>query len=222
MDPYESQAMEIARLEDLPKLIEVECSDADCRTQMWLRKLSKSYRYRGYLANWFWQSLGSKPLVPGYVSSPGAVDERPGDKAPPLEDRRRPDRPVDRLAEGAPDPARSAEGPYFGPERMTIVKSDFRYLIAFLDLAKERDIPVFLVPLPLRSSYTSEGDGGHNDAYRERLRRVIEDHGGIQLPADEIPGLTASDFTDDVHLEKKGRRLVTRALGLAINEELQR
>ncbi len=129
---------------------------------------------------------------------------------------------MDRLADGAPDPTRSAEGPYFGPERMTIVKSDFRYLIAFLELAKEREIPVFLVPLPLRSSYTSEGDGGHNDAYRERLRKVIEEHGGIQLPADAIPGLTAADFTDDVHLERKGRRLVTRALGLAINEELQR
>ena len=136
--------------------------------------------------------------------------------------KRRTDRTVDRLAEGAPDPGERGPGPYFGPERMTIVKSDFRYLIAFLELAKKREIPIFLVPLPLRSSYTPQGDGGHNDAYQGRLRKVIEEHGGIQLAADDIPGLTVNDFTDDVHLEKRGRGLVTRALGLAVNEELQR
>ena len=222
MDPYESQAMEIARLEDLSDLIAIECVDADCRTQMWMRKLSKAYRYRGYLANWFWQSIGSKPPVPGYAASPGAVEERPGDKPPPMSSQRRPDRPVDRLGDGAIEPDRSGPGRYLGPERMTVVKSDFRYLIAFLDLAKEREIPIFLVPLPLRSSYLPEGDGGHNDAYRERLAKVIQEHGGIQLEADEIPGLTAEDFTDDVHLEKRGRGLVTRALGLAVNEELKR
>jgi len=228
MDPYESQAMEIAGLDDLSALVEIECEDPDCRTQMWLRKLSKAYRYRGYLANWFWQTIGSKPPIPGYVMSPGAVKETPGDMAPRLLSRSRPDRPPIGPPKGAmmplqaPDggPPRPQDESYMGPERMTKVKSDFRYLEHFLKLAEAREIPVFLVPLPKRSAYQG-GESSHNDAYQERLRLVIQEHGGIQLEANSIPGLTASDFTDDVHLEKRGRALVTMALGKAINEELK-
>jgi hypothetical protein len=224
MDPYESQAMEIARLGDVSELVEIECEDPDCRTQMWLRKVSKAYRYRGYLANWFWQHIGSKPPIPGYVMSPGAVKEQPGDMAPKMLGRSRPDRmaltPLD-SAKMAPDggPPRQQDSTFMGPERMTKVKSDFRYLERFLALAKARNIPVFLLPLPKRSAYQG-GESTHNDAYAERLRKVIEAHGGIHLAADSIPGLQATDFTDDVHLEKRGRALVTRALGKAVNAEL--
>jgi hypothetical protein len=108
---------------------------------------------------------------------------------------------------------------------MTVVKSDFRYLEAFLSLAQERNIPVFLVPLPLRIDYLPPEQAGqgdiHNDAYRERLRAVFEQHGGIQLPADSIPGLNLEHFTDDVHLERPGRQLVTKALGKSINDKLR-
>jgi hypothetical protein len=224
MDPYESQAMEIAKLRDVSELVAIECEDPDCRTQMWLRKLSKAYRYRGYLANWFWQSIGSKPPIPGYVLSPGAVKEQPGDMAPQLHGRSRPDRvahaPFDSeksAPDGGPPPER---GPgYQGPERMTKVKTDFRYLERFLVLAQARNIPVFLLPLPQRSAYEG-AETTHNDAYAERLRTVIQGHGGIQLAAGSIPGLQATDFTDDVHLEKRGRALVTQALGRAVNAEL--
>ena len=227
MHPYESQAMDIARLEDIPKLISIECDDADCRTEMWMRKVSKGYRYRGYLANWFWQAIGSKPPVPGSVTSPGSkMDAASEFKAPMQEGKRRPNRPANFNPDDGPPSAANSGDSYLGPERMTTVKSDFRYLEAFLSLAQEREIPVFLVPLPLRLDYLPDSQAGqgdvHNDAYRERLSTVFERHGGIQLPAEAIPGLTVSHFTDDVHLERPGRQLVTKALGQAINEELKR
>jgi len=224
MDPYESQAMEIANFGDVSELVEIECEDPDCRTQMWLRKGSKAYRYRGYLANWFWQKIGSKPPIPGYVLSPGAVKEQPGDMAPKLLNRSRPDRialkPFDaqKVAPDGGPPPQQVPG-YQGPERMTKVKTDFRYLERFLALAKARDIPVFFLPLPQRSAYQGS-QSTHNDAYAERLSKVIQTHGGIQLASEAIPGLQASDFTDDVHLEKRGRALVTQALGRAVNAEL--
>ena len=207
MAPYESQVMELARWEDLRDLSDWACDgDAACRTEMVLRKASRAYRYRGYLANWFWQTLGSKPPIPGYVLSPGAVSP------PKLE---------------GPPPGQTGDpsaGPDWAPKAdPNQDDSDFTYLEKLLELAEQRGINMVFVPLPERSIL--DGDTSdrpppepHEARYQDTLRGVIQNGGGELIDVYSIPNLTRHDFEDDVHLNPRGRHLVTVAIGQALRE----
>ena len=202
MAPYESQVMEIAAWEDMPQLTAWACEgDSECETEMVARKASRAYRYRGYLANGFWQAIGSKPPIPGYILSPGAVlppgagtdappdqpgSAGPGDHGPPTEDRQRGDS-----------------------------DTDFRYLAAFLDLAAERGVPVFLTPLPEQSQLET----GRSNVEPE-LEAAIEAHGATLLEVGQIEGLQKGHFEDDVHLGPEGRKIVTVGIATALRERL--
>ena len=59
-DPWESEMMDLAALSDLPLLMEIGCQDTDCWAEMGLRKASRAYRYRGWLANRLWNTLGTR------------------------------------------------------------------------------------------------------------------------------------------------------------------
>ncbi|MCB9765673.1 MAG: hypothetical protein H6739_38220 [Alphaproteobacteria bacterium] len=83
MAPWESQVMELAGWEDIPLLAKWACDgELDCALEMGLRKASWAYRYRGFLANRFWQAAGTRAPIPGYVLSPGAVDPKDDPAAP--------------------------------------------------------------------------------------------------------------------------------------------
>ena len=205
MAPYESQVMELATWEDLPELTEWACDgDKTCTTEMVLRKASRAYRYRGYLANWFWQSLGSKPPIPGYVLSPGAVSP-PALEGPPPDSM----------------PGDPSAGPDWAP-KVDPGQNDanFTYLEALLELADERDIRMVFVPLPERSVLDDSGDRPppepHEARYQESLKGVILNGGGELIDVYSIPSLTHLDFEDDVHLNPRGRHLVTVAIGKAL------
>ena len=194
MAPYESQVMEIAAWDDLPQLIEWACEDSECEAEMWTRKGSRAYRYRGYLANRFWQGIGSKPPIPGYILSPGAVLPDDAGSAPP------------------PQPGGSGLKRQAGDS-----DTDLRYLRAFLELAAERGIPVVLTPLPERQHV---GVGTPVDT--QGMETLFEETGATYLNIGLIPELHKGHFEDDVHLNAQGRAVVTTAIGAALKEHLER
>lgn len=192
MAPYESQVMEIAAWDDIPQLVEWACEDSECETEMYTRKASRAYRYRGYLANKFWQAIGSKPPIPGYILSPGAV-----------------------LPEGAgsePPPEQGGDG---RGRQAGDADTDLRYLAAFLGLAQERGVPVVLTPLPERWHV-----GSGTPPESEEMQALFDETGATLLNVGAIPDLSESHFEDDVHLNHQGRVVVTQAIGSALREHL--
>lgn len=205
MAPHESQVMALAPWSELPNLMRWACEgDSSCASELLLRKASYAYRNRGYIANKAWMTVGVREPIPGYMLSPGAI-------APPT-DGPAPEVPVQTSSAEA-EPELSLAGL---PEDLD---PEFKYLVLFLQLAKSRGIPVTLVPLPARSDFE---DGPAPDPtqvdYEQRLRASVALGGGTLLQVDQIPGLSAADFTDDVHLSQAGRAKVTAALGQAMRE----
>ncbi|MCP4808275.1 MAG: hypothetical protein GY913_27820 [Proteobacteria bacterium] len=203
MAPYESQVMEVASWDDLQQLAEWACEgDRECETEMVVRKASRGYRYRGYLANKFWTSIGSKPPIPGYILSPGAVlPPGAGTDAPP------PDQPG--------QPGEGDHGPPDADRQRGDSDTDLRYLAAFLDLAKDRDIPVYLTPLPEQSQLET-GRSNLDPA----LEAAIAEHGATVLEVGNIEGLHKGHFEDDVHLGPEGRKVVTRGIAAALKSSM--
>lgn len=200
MAPYESQVMELARWSDMAQLAEWACKgDRGCETELVLRKASRAYRYRGYLANWFWQSLRTKPPIPGYVLSPGAV-------APPE---------LDDAGLVGGDPSAGPDWQAKGDPNQG--EPDLVYLEALLDLADERGMRMVFVPLPERSQLDGPRDPEPTEArYEATLKRTITAHGGELIDVYALPGLSHMDFEDEVHLNPRGRKTVTLAIGQAL------
>lgn len=210
MAPYESQVMELAEWSDMPDLIAWSCQDSGCAVEMMLRKGSRGYRYRGYLANRFWQGLGTKEPIPGYVLSPGAVE-------PPKMDEggSPPPNASQNTGDGAPQ-GKGGGGSEFKP---TGPGADQQYvhLEQFLALAAHRGIPVVFIPLPERSQLDERSSGRAPDQ-DQGLYDVIEQGGGVQVDVYALPGLSTQHFEDEVHLRPEGRILVTQAIGQALSE----
>ena len=200
MAPHESQVMALAPWSEMPNLMRWACpQDSSCASELFLRKASYAYRNRGYIANKVWMSVGVREPIPGYVLSPGAIAPPQDGPAPPPPQRASPSLDVELLLEGEPDP-------------------EFQYLHRFLLLAKARNIPVMLVPLPKRSDFEPEHQADPTQAdYQARLQSTITAGGATLLQVQDIPGLSAQDFTDDVHLSPEGRAKVTAALGRAMS-----
>ena len=229
MAPWESQAMQLATWRDLPDLVRWGCEDVGCGLELVLRKASHAYRYRGYLANAFWQGLGSHAPIPGSLLSPGAVapTDRGTANAPPTGQGqpmpRDPQVPPPRHPGPAAD-ERGAPGAQLGWETGPAPTSEtdpsrFVYLREFLALARQRGIPVVLTPLPTRSRF--QGHAPPQDpTYQRLLRETIAAGGGRTLDLAAVPGLSARHFIDDVHLDPEGQRLVTRHLGQVLSSAL--
>ncbi len=200
MAPWESQAMELARWSDVPDMVDWACKDFSCAMELTLRKGYRTYRHRGYFANWFWGAIGTRAPIPGSMLSPGEVD--PSDRAGA-------DAGVQLAWEAGPKPVEPTD-----PTR-------FVYLQELLELTAEMGIPTFFTPLPTRSKVAGHG-GMDNPEYRRLLIETIEGGGGRYLDLASIPGLSTSHFEDDVHLTGPGRELVTVALGDAMARELGR
>lgn len=214
MAPWESQVMELASWRDLPEIVAWGCGeDRECAGEMWMRKASRAYRYRGFLANRFWYALGTRPPVPGYVMSPGAVDPQdergfvPGQPPSPR---------ANEAAKGPqPQAGGGAQGMGWERQKKELAEADearFVYLRAFLEEGQDRGVRMLFTPLPERSAFTS--GGAHRDpGYDKALQAVITEGGGELLTLEDIPGLSAQHFEDDVHLTVEGQRLVTAAIG---------
>ncbi len=199
MAPWESQAMELATWGDVPDMVDWACDDLACGAELTLRKGYRTYRHRGYFANWFWAAMGTRAPIPGSMLSPGDVD------------------PSDRMVDGGPQLAWGA-----GPKPVEPTDpTRFVYLEELLALSAEMGIPAFFTPLPTRAKVSGHG-GMDNPEYRRVLIETIEGGGGRYLDLASIPGLAPSHFEDDVHLTGEGRALVTVALGDAMARELGR
>ncbi|MFT5584350.1 MAG: hypothetical protein ACI9VR_001935 [Cognaticolwellia sp.] len=201
MAPHESQVMALAPWSELPNLMRWACpNNSSCASELLMRKASYAYRNRGYIANKVWTSMGVREPIPGYVLSPGAI-------APPQDGAAPPPPPL------PPPPIGDIE-----PDLDGVPDLEFQYLYRFLLLAKARDIPVMLVPLPSRSDFETKRVPDSTQAdYQDRLQATIQAGGGTLLRVQDIPGLSAQDFTDDVHLSPLGRDKVTAALGSAMS-----
>ena len=198
--PHESQVMALAPWSELPNLVRWGCpNDSSCASELLMRKASYAYRNRGYIANKVWTSAGVREPIPGYVLSPGAI-------APP------------QTGGVAPPPAAPVHSAVSELEQEGVPDREFQYLYRFLTLAQARDIPVMLVPLPSRSDFETKRAPDPTQAdYQDRLQATIQAGGGTLLTVQDIPGLSAQDFTDDVHLSPQGRDKVTAALGNAMS-----
>jgi hypothetical protein len=205
MAPHESQVMALAPWSEMPNLMRwASPDDSSCASELLLRKSSYAYRNRGYIANKVWMSIGVREPIPGYVLSPGAI-------APPQDGAAPPPPKAKPAAEPSLDGELLAE-PAGGPD------PEFQYLHRFLLLAKARNIPVMLVPLPTRADFeTGRAPDPTQAEYQARLQATISAGGGTLLQVTDIPGLGAQDFTDDVHLSQEGRAKVTAALGRAMS-----
>lgn len=77
ISPWESRVTELAAWSDMPDLDRWVCDDGDCRTDLWMRKASTTWRYRVRIANRAWDSLGAlareAPLAPPLVE--GEADD---------------------------------------------------------------------------------------------------------------------------------------------------
>ncbi|MCB9742666.1 MAG: hypothetical protein H6741_11795 [Alphaproteobacteria bacterium] len=223
MAPWESQVMELAGWEDLPQLAEWACpGELECALEMGLRKASWTYRYRGYLANRFWYGLRTRPPIPGWVLSPGAVDPKDSPEAAAPGGLQGQQGPGDHAGPGAPPPQKG--GAALGWERpeAELAEADprrFVYLEALLDAARARGIRVVFTPLPERAAF-SPGGAHRNPEYEQRVAKTIQEGGGELLDLEKVPGLDGRHFEDDVHLNPEGQRLVTRAIGQALSEQL--
>jgi len=195
MNPWESQVMDLAGWADLPLLSELSCEDAGCNSELLLRKASRAFRYRGYLANWFWHALGTKSLsrVAGQDS---LTQARAGGRQ--LE----------------PGTATAGLGWQSGQPSAAPGGDEIRFddLQVLLDLAQERDWPLLFTDLPMRPE--------QRDAYwlqqraqaREATAEFVHGGGGVHRSMAEVPGLERDHFTDEVHVSMEGGRLITTQL----------
>ena len=196
MSPWESQVMALATWSDLPDLVRWACPDTACALEMTLRKASAAYRDRGYLANAFWQTLDTRPPIPGSMLSPGAVD------------------PTDRV--GTPLPG----GPDMRPTGPSAAApTDVGYLRELLRTARDLGVPLWFHALPTRASLLQSSAKG-DPAYRRLLETTLQEGGAQLLDSGAIPGLTAEHFLDDVHLTPEGSSILTRYLGETLSKRL--
>lgn len=69
--PWESRVLDLATWRDLPDLSRYVCADAECTTDLALRTVSKTWRYRARIANRVWKFLGA--LTSGGANMPPPV-----------------------------------------------------------------------------------------------------------------------------------------------------
>ena len=209
MNPWESQVMDLAVWGDLPLLVDLTCDDASCVSELLLRKLSRTFRYRGYLGNWIWHTLGTKSLsrVAGQDS---------------LTQAREGGRQVD--PQTLPDSPTAGMGWQPGESQTDPGGDEVRFddLQVLLDLSRERGWKLMLSDLPIRPEE-------HRDAYRVNQRRqtrasvrdFVEEGGASHRSLAKVPGLGRSHFTDDVHVSMRGSRLVTIQLARLARQVLE-
>lgn len=217
MTPYESQVMQLAQWSDMPDLIEWGCEDSACAAEMTVRKASAAYQYRGYLANRFWQGIGLKEPIPGYVLSPGAVE-------PPRDLPDHEQQPLDGVRPPEPEPGIPGPQPgEFNPQELRAgADAEYVYLVQFLALAQQRGIPVLFVPLPQRSQIERRSQQGHRPPMHDpQLVEVVRGAGAELLDLNHLPGLQVQHFEDEVHLNTEGRVLVTQAIGQTLQQRLR-
>jgi hypothetical protein len=199
MNPWESQVMDLAGWRDLPLLAELSCTEAGCRSELVLRKASRTFRYRGYLANWFWHKLGTKSM--SRVAGQDALSQA-----------RAGGRELDPGSVPA-DPTRGL-GWQGGQPRTDPGTKEIRFddLQVLLDLAQERGWKLLFSDLPVRPDPRDPYWVRQRRKARSATKKFVEAGGGYHLSLAEVPGLQRDHFTDDVHVSMDGGRLITSQL----------
>jgi len=211
--PWSSQTMELATWGDLPGILSASCQDLGCAGDLGLRKLSRVFRYRGYLGHLAWSAIGVPPPAAangGSLSvefSPdrfrgaalpppdGIVTEREGWLTPTL--RLRPE--IWALESSSP-----LLEPTLDPYHWT------RKMVA---LGDELGVPVLLYQIPARP--TGERDQQIREL-RLELSRFSEQVGATFLGHPDLSALRPEHFLDDQHMQLDAQLIVSRDLGLAL------
>ena len=217
MDPSESQVMDLARFADLPQLFEMACPTSDCALDMTLRKLSHAYRNRAKLAKQVWAALGiedddGETGVEGVTGGFDPHAELHGGPPPVGVDHEGPPPEVPVI------PGRDLhEPPSFdmGWQQGASGPSEDRvdeYLLALIEAANAKGIPIAFAPLPRNPAYPDERPH-HEVETQQALIGRLEAAGALHLDLGQLAGLGPDHFEDDVHLLPEGREVVTVALG---------
>ncbi len=200
MNPWESQVMDLAAWRDLPLLAELSCEEAGCVSELVLRKASRAFRYRGYLANWFWHTLGTKSL--SRVAGQDALTQaREGGRAV------RPEELPGQATAGLGWQTGSGPSPGAGTEDIRF--DDLQVLLA---LAQDRGWPLMFADLPMRPDQRDDYWLKQRADARRQTSDFVEAGGGAHRSLAEVPGLRREHFTDEVHVSMEGGRLITTQL----------
>ncbi len=200
MNPWESQVMDLAGWGDLPMLADLTCEDASCVSELILRKASRAFRYRGYLANWIWHALGTKSL--SRVAGQDALTQA---------------REGGRQLEPSSDPGGATQGlGWTGGRRAQQSSGEeairFEDLQVLLDLAQQRGWPLLFTDLPMRPDPRDPYWLRQRANARKSTSAFVESRGASHRSLEEVPGLERDHFTDEVHVSMEGGRLITTQL----------
>lgn len=195
---WEGQTVDLAEWDDVPRLARESCDgDPGCALDVALRKGLYAHRYRGFVANLFWQSLGAKPRTPAAVPTAGNLPPPP--EADPLQDA----------------PKNQADAPPADALRQE--ELTHAYLRSLLTLAQERGIPIWFARMPERNDAP---DGPPHPPFDAQDRRIRELVGGLGGKTIDLPVLPMRAFIDDRHVNAAGVDTISRALGKGLREEL--
>lgn len=210
MNPWESQVMDLAGWSDLPLLAELSCDDTGCVSELVLRKASRAFRYRGYLANWVWHTLGTKSL--SRVAGQDALSQaRAGGQQ--LSPEALAGAATQGLGwQGGADPG-ARQDPGGGEIR-------FDDLDVLLALARDRGWPLMFSDLPMRPDQRDAYWLNQRRDARSATRDYVEAGGAHHSSLAEVPGLKRQHFTDDVHVSHEGGRLITTQLARLARQAL--
>lgn len=211
--PWSSQTMELATWDDLPGILSASCQDLGCAADLGLRKLSRVFRYRGYLGHLAWSTVGvpapaaakggsedvtfSPDRFRGAALAPpdGIVTERPNWLTPTLRLR-----PEIWALESTSPLLRPTLDPYHWTRQMVA-------------LGEELGVPVILYQIPARPT------GERAQQIRElrvELARFSEQVGVHFLGHPDLDALRPEHYLDDQHMQLEAQLIVSRDLGLGL------
>lgn len=190
--PWSSQTMDLLQWRDLPLLLETSCRTASCAAELTLRRASRVYRYRGFLANRLWESAGVPR--PGRRSVEAGLgfhsSQFRGELLEPVAGRR-----------GEPEGAGAAMGWQSEESWLTPPDEDYFWFKQILRLGEERGVPVILYPLPADPRHREQHTGWLATKTRRTIKGILDSGGGEVLDPGPMPELPPNAYESVAHFD---------------------
>ena len=213
--PWSAQSMELMNVKDVIEISQVSCKELSCGLELGWRKISRVYRYRGYLGRQVWSLLRvpQPSLAPQNVVQVGAnpslfrgvfIEPPEGANAPArlgdLKDWVGPlSRPASESGEGW---LQAGDDPFYW----------FRRLVA---LANEAQIPVYTYAIP---SNPADEARFQVNMTRGRLTHTVITGIGAHVLEPNREEISAGHFRDEAHLTSVGSAIVAENLGTRLRD----
>ena len=214
--PWSSQTMELSTWRQMPEIVGSSCQSIGCAADLGLRKLSRVFRYRGYLGHLAWTAVG----VPAPAARAAGQDEPGADRFSPDRFRGAPLRPPDGIVEQRESwltPTLRLREDIWAVEGETPLLSPtldpYHWTRQMVALGRRIGAPVLLYQIPPRPS--GERDREHREL-RTELGHLTAQLGVPFLSHPDLSALQPDQYMDDQHMKSPAQRIVSRDLGLAL------